>query len=391
MMLLSLLSYVDRNVLALLSPTILSETHLSAEQYGWVISAFSVAYLVGNPFWGRTLDRFGVRWGAAVAAAVWTCASAAHALAAGLVSFAIARAVLGFGEGATFPAGLRTATQTLEPERVGRGMALSYSGGSLGAILTPLLIAPIAARWGYRGAFVATGLLGVAWLALWARVSRRKELMAPARAQPTPPPNLRDPSLWGFAAAYALGGLPIGFVLYGAPLHLSRGLGCTQETIGHVLWLPPLGWEIGYFVWGWVLDRYARRHDAGRARARILALLALLALPFAFTPQARSLPLVLEMLFLGMFVAAGFVMVATSEALHRHSAAHSAYLAGLGAGAWSAVMAVAMPWFGRLFDEGRYGTAYAIATAAPVAGWLLWRELHRRARAAVPGEDRLEP
>jgi ACS family hexuronate transporter-like MFS transporter len=377
MMLLSLLSYVDRNVLALLSPTILSETHLSAEEYGWVISAFSVAYLVGNPFWGRILDRFGVRVGVAVAAALWTCASAAHALAAGMVSFAIARAVLGFGEGATFPAGLRTATQTLQRGRLARGMALSYSGGSLGAILTPVLVTPIAARWGYKGAFCLTGLLGLAWLAGWARVSRRKELRAPVSA-PRSPPNLRDPSVWGFAAAYALGGLPIGFVLYGAPLHLSHELGCTQQTIGHVLWLPPLGWEVGYFFWGWLLDRAALRDDSSRVRARMLALLAVLALPLALTPMTRSLTVVLELLFFGMFVAAGFVMVATVEALHRHSLAHSGYLAGLGAGAWSGVMAVVMPLFGRLFDKHQYGAAYAIATAAPVAGWLLWRQLQRR-------------
>src|SRR5579862_7572529 len=85
MMLLSLLSYVDRNVLAQLSPTILRETHMTVEDYGLVISAFSVAYFLGNPVWGRAIDRFGVRWGAATAALLWTCASASHALAGGLV------------------------------------------------------------------------------------------------------------------------------------------------------------------------------------------------------------------------------------------------------------------------------------------------------------------
>ena len=56
MLLASLISYVDRNTLALLAPTILEETHLTAEQYGLVISAFSVAYMVANPLWGRALD-----------------------------------------------------------------------------------------------------------------------------------------------------------------------------------------------------------------------------------------------------------------------------------------------------------------------------------------------
>jgi ACS family hexuronate transporter-like MFS transporter len=371
MMLLSLLSYVDRNVLAILSPTILRETRISAEDYGWIISAFSFAYLVGNPVWGRLLDRFGVRVGVAAAAALWTCASAGHAFATGVATFAIGRAVLGFGEGATFPGGMRTATHTLAPESRARGVALAYSGGSLGAIVTPLLVTPVALRWGWRGAFGCTGALGVAWLLLWAIVSRQNELRAPADDRRTPHPSLGDRSLWGFMAADARGGLPIGFVIYGAPIHLSAGLGCDQRTLGHVLWLPPLGWEVGYFFWGWMVDR---SRSPGRF-ARLFALLALLALPLALTPLSHSLAVVLVLLFLGMFVAAGFVVAALSEVTHRHSIEHGAYLAGLGAGSWSGVVALVMPLFGWLFGRGAFGAAYAIATACPVAGWLLWRAL----------------
>ena len=39
MLLVSVISYIDRNTLALLAPTILQETHLTNEQYGWIISA----------------------------------------------------------------------------------------------------------------------------------------------------------------------------------------------------------------------------------------------------------------------------------------------------------------------------------------------------------------
>jgi ACS family hexuronate transporter-like MFS transporter len=56
MMLVSLISYIDRNTLALLIPTIMRETHRSAEQYGFIVSAFSIAYIVGSPLWGMLLD-----------------------------------------------------------------------------------------------------------------------------------------------------------------------------------------------------------------------------------------------------------------------------------------------------------------------------------------------
>ena len=103
MWLVSLISYIDRNTLALLSPAILAETGLSAEQYGYIISAFSVAYMIGNPVWGVMLDRFGLRAGMFSAVSFWTFASAAHAFASGLWSFASARASVGLWRGSDFP------------------------------------------------------------------------------------------------------------------------------------------------------------------------------------------------------------------------------------------------------------------------------------------------
>lgn len=153
MLLVSLISYIDRNTLALLSPTILKETGLTAEQYGWVISAFSLAYMLANPLWGKWLDRFGLRLGMLLAVSIWTVASASHAVAAGFLGFVLVRALLGFGEGATFPGGLRTVTQTLPLSLRARGVAVAYSGGSLGAVVTPLIITPLALAFGWRAAF----------------------------------------------------------------------------------------------------------------------------------------------------------------------------------------------------------------------------------------------
>src|ERR1035438_10316571 len=59
--LMSLVSYLDRSTLAILSPTILRDVHLSAQEYGWIVSAFSFAYMFSNPIWGYLIDRFGSR------------------------------------------------------------------------------------------------------------------------------------------------------------------------------------------------------------------------------------------------------------------------------------------------------------------------------------------
>jgi MFS transporter, ACS family, hexuronate transporter len=163
----SLLSYMDRQILTVLSPMILAELKLNVEKYGEIVSAFSVAYMLGNPMWGAILDRVGLRRGMTLAVTIWTIACGAHAVLSGFLGFAVARAILGFGEGATFPGGLRTATDWLPAKQQSRGIALAYSGGSLGAIITPLMVTPVALAYGWRTAFIVTGTAGLAWVLGW--------------------------------------------------------------------------------------------------------------------------------------------------------------------------------------------------------------------------------
>ena len=380
MLAVSLISYIDRNTLAILAPTILRETGLSAQQYGFIISAFSIAYMLANPVWGRLLDRYGLRTGMMAAVSCWTVASVSHAFAGGFAGFAAARAALGFGEGATFPGGLRTVVQTLPPAQRGRGLAVAYSGGSLGAILAPLIVTPVFQWWGWRAAFWFTGMIGAAWLVLWSVISRTPTIRAhhPASLAATPGPRAGDRALWALLAAYALGALPLAFVLYSAPLYLAKPLGCSQAVIGKVLWMPPLGWEAGYFFWGWMSD-----HGAVPMRGLIL-IAGALGLPFAAIPFVGSVAWVLALLCLASFAASGFIVLPVTHANRVYGAGHAGLIAGAGAGAWSAAVALAMPLFGRLFDQQNYGPAFWIASSFPVLGTAAWVMLSRSsARAAA--------
>jgi MFS transporter, ACS family, hexuronate transporter len=393
MLLVSLISYIDRNTLALLSPTILKETGLTVEQYGYIISAFSIAYTVANPVWGRWLDRIGVRWGMSVSVSLWSLASAAHAFAGGALGFGAARAALGFGEGATFPGGLRTAVQTLPADKQSRGIAVAYSGGSLGAVVTPLIITPIAHFWGWRTAFLFTGAIGFAWLVLWQFVSRRPSLRhKPAETASIPGrsrPAFSDARIWSFMCAYAWGALPLALVIYGAAIFLNRSLGASQLQIGKVLWIPPLGWEIGYFLWGWLADRQVA---AGRpphlAFGRLLGAATLLSAPLALAPWLSSFWLVMALMFLSMFAASGFIILPVGWAARVYSSRDAGLIAGLGAGAWSLMVAVIMPVFGRLFDLGRFDAGFALAAAFPMAGFLTWWAINRKLPEPAPVDKR---
>src|SRR5262249_48638276 len=144
-----------------------------------------------------------------------------------------ARSLLGFGEGATFPGGLRAAMDSLPPDRQSRGIAISYSGGSLGAILAPLLITPVASQFGWRRAFLVTGILGAAWLVVWARAAREPFLpRIERRTTKILWPNFGERRFWALVASYGLGAIAIGPILYLAPLYLNRVLGLTQADLG---------------------------------------------------------------------------------------------------------------------------------------------------------------
>ncbi|MBY0507251.1 MAG: MFS transporter [Bryobacteraceae bacterium] len=374
MTLVSTISYIDRNTLAVLIPTIMRDTGLSVEQYTWVVAGFSWAYMLANPLWGRLLDRWGVRAGMLAAVGVWTLASTAHAWAYGFFSLLLLRIVLGFGEGATFPGALRTVVQTLPETSRARGTALAYSGGALGAVITPWVVTPIFRAYGWPAAFLFTGAVGAAWLLWWTYLSKRPELRALPAVEAAEPISWRDPRIWAFVAMYSLGAAPLGFVLYTSSIYLSRVFHVAQGDLGRYLWIPPLGWEVGYFFWAWYLDRQAATH---RTYARIFTVGLFLSLPFALLPYITSLPLLLFALFFAMFTTGAFIVPAIGYATLIFSTRQTGLIAGLGAGSFSAVTAIVLPICGRLFDRQDYANAFLLITALPVTGYALWRWLGR--------------
>jgi len=249
---------------------------------------------------------------------------------------------------------------------------------TLGALITPILVAPLAVAWGWRGAFWATGALGLLWIGLWAQVSRRPDIAPQGTAAVTDRSGTlrwNERRVWAFLSLMALGASPLGFVLYQSSLYLSSVLYKSQLEIGYVLWIPPLCWEAGFFFWGWVTDRFAQT-TAWRTRFRSLFLAqVLLILPLAAIPYVHSFVTTVGTLCLTMFVVPGLTVGGIAYAVKHYSTTHSGLIAGLGSGAWSAALALELPVVGRLFDLQSYGWAFALATLLPILGYAIWRVL----------------
>src|SRR6201984_2581945 len=168
-------NYMDRQVLGVLKGPLQQEFGWDDVDYGNLVFTFQAAYALGMIFVGRLIDRLGTRIGYAVAMVFWSLASMAHAAANSFFAFAIARAILGFGEAGVFPASVKCVAEWFPKKERALATGLFNAGTNVGAIVTPLFVPWIAAHLGWRWAFLMTGALGFAWLILWLRFYRKPE------------------------------------------------------------------------------------------------------------------------------------------------------------------------------------------------------------------------
>jgi MFS transporter, ACS family, hexuronate transporter len=185
-------------------------------------------------------------------------------------------------------------------------------------------------------------------------------------------PNLLERRFWSLVAAYALGALPIGLILYLAPLYLTQVLGFSEAQLGRVLWIPPLGWQLGYLAWGWLGDRFVGTNSRP---SQLVFLLAFLGLPLLAVPLSSSSTLVLGLMFWSMFVAAGFIVIALRSSALAYPREQTGLVAGMGEGSRSAILAAVMPSLGHMFDVKHYANAFLFCALMPVIGAFCWWSL----------------
>lgn len=130
------LNYVDRQVLALLKPTLEAEFGWSDADYAHLGSSFQIAAAGTLLFVGWFVDRLGVRVAYAIAVTVWSAAGMAHALAQTVQQFVAARVVLAAGESVSTPAGLKAAATYLPVKQRSIAIGLINTAPNIGAILT---------------------------------------------------------------------------------------------------------------------------------------------------------------------------------------------------------------------------------------------------------------
>lgn len=135
--------------------------------FGNVIIVFQIAYGVGFLLAGRIIDKLGTKIGYALAIGIWAAASMSHSLVTSVAGFFVARIFLGLGESGNFPAAIKAVSEWFPTAERAKAVGLFNSGSNASALIAPLLVASVTARWGWQAAFVCTGSLGMVWLVIW--------------------------------------------------------------------------------------------------------------------------------------------------------------------------------------------------------------------------------
>jgi MFS family permease len=222
--------------------------------------------------------------------------------------------------------------------------------------------------------------LGALWLVAWTFVARPPFLPA-LRQAPSKFiwPNVLERRAWVVISSFGMGGVALGVVAYLSPLYLSRVMHLSQADLGKVVWIPLVGWEIGYFFWGWVGDRFV---PDVKSAAPVFGLMAILALPSLLTTLTTSLAVVLALFFWATFIADGFVVLSLRVGSQIYPKDRTAMIAGIGSGAWSLVLVGLLPLYGRWIDLQWYGLIFVSMALLPVIGTVIWMGLSKPWRMA---------
>src|SRR5437016_4497570 len=303
----------DRQVLAILAPTLTRELGWRETDYAAIVSWFSVAYGVGLLGMGRVMDRIGVRLGLSLAVGVWSLASMAHALVQSVAGFGVARALLGIGESGNFPAAVKTVAEWFPKRERAFATGIFNAGTNVGVVLAALLVPWIALVLGWRWAFLATGALDLVWLGAWLAFYRDPDhhpTVSPAelawiRSDPVEAGGagegagavavpwrslLRRRQAWVFIVGKALTDPVWLFYLFWLPKFLAANFGVRLAGLAAPLVVIYVAADVGSVTGGWVSGALIKRGwsvNLGRKTALLVAALAIV--PTMFAPVAGTM------------------------------------------------------------------------------------------------------
>lgn len=367
-------NYLDRQVLSAAGPRVKAEFHLSNTDFGFLLSAFGLAYALAAPAMGWLLDRLGLELGIVLSVALWSFSSAICGISRSYSQLLGGRILLGIGESAGIPAAGKLNTIYLEPKDLATGAAMTQVGIALAGVIAPLLVAIFT---GWRSPFFVCAVVGMVWIPLWMwvrRTVRPWHEVAPQKKRGGLE-ILGDRRLIILAFANVLWMIGYTFWTNWITIYYVQTFNLTTAQASGFVWVPPIASMLGGFAGGWLSSRAIKGGMApagARVYATLLAALGCLITvlaPLSPTPLIALVPISLSYFAI---TAGSCNIYAIPLDLWGGERAGIA-LAALGA-AYGLLQTVISPVIGWLVDHVGFAPVCWMVAAGPVLAYLLLRQ-----------------
>jgi len=360
-----------------LMPMIRTDLGLSYTQVGVVLSAFSVTSGISQLPAGWLADRFGPRLmvllsvtGVALAGVL---IGLSHSYLA-LVVFLVLAAVLG---GGYHPASTAAISLSVPAEYRGRALGLHFVGGSSTFWVVPLLAAPIALAWGWRGSYltlaIPTVILGILLYGLIG--SRRQAHSGQPRGVESGVTTTPSRIPWRQLAPFIIISVATGTMVQSVSSYLSLyavdNLGVAEAAAAMLMAITPATGLFAAPLGGYLSDRFGS--------IPVLLTVSYLAVPIVYLLGIVPNVVIFAVLMVVIGIVSNTRMPTSESYIAGNTPPHRrATVLGLYFFAGTEVSGLLTPVVGSLIDRLGFSSGFAIASGVGAAviticSLFLWR------------------
>jgi MFS transporter, ACS family, hexuronate transporter len=404
----TVINYIDRQALSVLWPDIVEdlfpdESALERKQiYANITVVFIFSYAFGQAIFGKIFDWIGTRLGFVLSIGVWSIATALHALAQGVLSFSIFRAILGVAEAGNWPGATKSNAEWFPTKERALAQGIFNSGAAIGGIISIPLIAYMTIFFSWQMVFVIVGVVGLLWLIPWMilvkappgkhpwitqeerdyiltgqRSSDNEETTEEEEYNPSTKEILSRKQSWGVIVASAAID-PIWWLFVACtPIYLNEVYGMDVKSIGLYGWVPYVGAMFGAWFGGLLAqNRIKAGWSKDKTRKLTITLGCLIMLPSLLAMANPGGPttavLIMAVILFGFQTAIGNVQTLPSDLYGQKAVGTLSGLSGMAAKLAVVGLTSLVPI---LTADGNYTSVFVIgaslAVIAMLAVWVL--------------------
>lgn len=402
----TLVNFIDRSAISFVIEPLKKEFHFTDTQFGMILSAFALGYVLLTAIGGWLVDIWGTRIVWPIAAIAWSICVGLLGLATGFWSFIALRLLLGVTEGPHFPAMSRSISDWLPANERARALSLGLVAIPLSSVVGAPLTSYLVSDFGWRAMFVIISSTGILWAIAWYFLFRDKpeqssfvsdaerKLIVKNRAQLIEIENshinwryiLTHPALIANNIAYFAFGYMLFFATLWLPGYFLAEHNLNLKSVGWYLTIPWLVSAVFLKVGGFLSDHFYKKTGKSRlARSHIIWISQLLAAVF-FVMMGFTQTLGLSILYLslglgfGMMPQPAFFSINIDVAKHRSGSSQ-----GITSSCLSLAGVVAPLLTGWLIDlTGHYQAAFLLLGAITALSVLVVIFFHHPDREWIP-------